>query len=1044
PMYDVRRLVPVLLLAAVITASAPAQERAFDGWAAIGDEGYEFDPDSSEVATFSIQVSGEVRFRFHRATGAMKAGDWRSAVEPLQEVIDLFPNHLFQVAPTRWVGAGEYARHLLRTFPPEGRDVYDEWAQLRAAPALRGAMQDGDERRLEKVAWQWALTPQGREAMRVLGDLAQERGQHELAARWFRRRLAFEEPGSDGAAALALRAAAALAFAGAREDGRSLLSPHDGTRSPIAGEPRDVGAAWSELLAFAPESQPDWPTFGGAGHHAALVERGPDDLRLQEGWRTKAFSRPGSSPFRTSRGDQDFPFHPVLAGGSLYLADGLSVRAFSLFSEEPRWRYEGPLFDPTLPDDYYFFEDYTNDPQRGPLGSLARSLALSVTVEGGVVVAPLMDLRPRGRMISFDRNDITIAIPKRSLHAIDAETGTVRWRQSRPELPADAFVNRLSVSAPPVVVDDRVLAVGHILEGAINLYAACFSLADGELLWKTPIVVGQQELTMFNKPFKEFTIQMPAERDGSVFVCSNLGLFACLDTLSGQARWVMQYESIPIMGALHYSQHRERSTTSANDAPVVADGVAIFAPFDSNHIYAVDVATGKRLWQQSASAGRSQRTRYSHVLGVDDGVAILSGRYGIGFFDARTGAPIGQYPFGTIKNPYPRGRGCLGAGTVYQPLYDRLLVLRWGKGPFGVEVTDDEYLEWSEDHAGNFVRGGDVDVVASRQEVTVFFDVDALAAEARRRVTEDDARISDLVLLGQLESKRGDHGAAIRSFDRALSHPDLDEERRRRIHDGLHRAHRELARFARSNDDPVALREHLEAEARYAPDAHAFLLVAEQLLDLDAGDVERQLAVLDWMDERAGDVDYPFRDHPHRGLIRTSLFTLERRAAIAFEREAPERAVAAWQEMIRRHPDLTFDGRPARAYAIDRIARTIASHGAEVYAPFEREAADRHAAAVASKDHAALAAVIERYPNSERVARYRIDLARLQLEAGRTAELFRTVGPLLEEDVAADLRAQALALLAKGAEAAGETRLAGAVWRRLEALGVDLPASGGE
>src|SRR5690606_34611088 len=139
-------------------------------------------------------------------------------------------------------------------------------------------------------------------------------------------------------------------------------------------------------------------------------------------------------------------------------------------------------------------------------------------------------------------------------HAIDKDSGKLRWRQVRPELPPDAFVNRLSVSAPPVVVDDRVLAVGTILEGAINLFAVCFSREDGELLWKTPIVVGQQELTMFNKPFKEFTVQMAAERDGSLFVCTNLGLFASLDTLSGDIRWVMQYESIPIMGALHYSQ----------------------------------------------------------------------------------------------------------------------------------------------------------------------------------------------------------------------------------------------------------------------------------------------------------------------------------------------------------------------------------------------------------------------------------------------------------------------------------------------------------
>ena len=64
----------------------------------------------------------------------------------------MFPNHLYPVADHRWVGAGEYARYLLSTFPPEGLATYAEWASLRTEVRLRQAMESVDASILEKTS----------------------------------------------------------------------------------------------------------------------------------------------------------------------------------------------------------------------------------------------------------------------------------------------------------------------------------------------------------------------------------------------------------------------------------------------------------------------------------------------------------------------------------------------------------------------------------------------------------------------------------------------------------------------------------------------------------------------------------------------------------------------------------------------------------------------------------------------------------------------------------------------------------------------------
>ncbi|MFH0945520.1 MAG: PQQ-binding-like beta-propeller repeat protein [Planctomycetota bacterium] len=1042
----VRLAMPAILLALFQMAPGPrllAQERSFLGWDQIEEDDYQFDPDRSEVATFAIQVSGEVRFRFYRASELMKLGRFREASEPLQEVINLFPNHLYQVAkrPPRWVGAAEYARFLLSSFPPEGREEYAAWAALRVAPKFKKALATRDEELLGELADRWVATPEGLESLRLLGDLEQERGNHELAERYYRRRLLFEDPPLESTPKIAFRAAAALALQGRPGRGAELAEPYGSSEIRLGGELLDLPLGVGRLSGLAEPRGRDWAVFGGSPDHGGIVPGTVGKPRLSKEWHVPVFSPIARNPFsiHATDSDQGFPFHAAISRGSILLADGLTIRSYTFFSDEPRWVFHGPLAGTANRVDFYQFEDYLGDRQKGEyrIGQLARQLPLMTTVADGVVLSCMFDLQPRGQRILLEGLEITEPIPRRSLHAVDLRTGRLLWQQHQEELGAQALVNRLSVSAPPIVVGDRVIAAGHILEGAINHYVVCFSLSDGRLLWKTPIVVGQQELTMFNKTFKEFSVQMPAEQDGSVFVCTNLGLIAALDLVTGNLRWVTQYESIPIMGARHYYRPMERSTSSNNDAPVVRDGVAVFSPLDSSNFYALDVATGKRLWVRDS--GQRYPLGYRYLLGVDGDTLVLGGDSGIGFFDLKSGATLGEFSIADPGSTPPWPRGCLGEGVVCQPLMNQLLILRWTRAGSRVEVRK-EAVPIDSQQAGNLVLYQDFQITVSQDLMTVFFDVDALVAEARRKALTEEQSDEDLILLGDLEHLKGDYLASIRSFEQVFARGEVDAETSRRVRDGLYRSHRELARRA---TDSASRLEHLQAEARYAADARDFLASAEQILAVldEKKDYAGYLETLDWIDQRCADVDFPFSLHPFGGLVRVGLFTLEQRSLVALVRGRPGDATAAWQKMILQYDQLPFGGSTAGRYAERKIAEAIETYGPEVFEPFEREAAELHRVAMETRDSRALGDLIRCYPNSRDVDSRRLDLARLLLDEGKHGEAFEVVAPLLNDG---EGRAHALYLGARGAELAGEPGLARALWARLGEIGRDTAALGGE
>src|SRR5690606_19601982 len=112
-----------------------------------------------------------------------------------------------------------------------------------------------------------------------------------------------------------------------------------------------------------------------------------------------------------------------------------------------------------------------------------------------------------------------------------------------------------------------------------------------------------------------------ARNDDMLFMATDRGAVAALDAASGELVWLSEYPRQLQRGVqlLDRAWHRQR-----NPAPcLVAGGRLLVAPADYPGVLALDVATGRCLWQAQVPAGTFDAV---HLLGVHDNRVIASGR----------------------------------------------------------------------------------------------------------------------------------------------------------------------------------------------------------------------------------------------------------------------------------------------------------------------------------------------------------------------------------------------------------------------------------
>ncbi len=969
-------------------APPPSGAGRFSGWDALRDPDYVFDPDERPALGFSVRTTPDARADLEDAEAALVDGDLATAARLLQDAVWLHSDAVVQVEAVddsepppargyqtrgtlsgvgRWAGVGELALYELLARVP---------AQARAglcAPADRRALQEAiawrDLPRLRELTGRLEGLPEGAQAAAAAAHLLAERGARDAArAAVDRARLVAPDGELD---ALAAR-----------------LAPRDAAPELPPELPSRLTAIWSEPLLVATLGRP-------------------------------------RNPFSMQRDAEDeapvAPVVPVLQDGVAYVADSLSVDAWDVLSGRRLWHHEGPLEAIETQrawDRYFRFEKYLDGWRQRAVSPWQ---VAQPTVAAGRVVAVVQAAEEQRELNDFEGIPINYPLPERRLQCLDAATGELLWSQERPERGGEDFVNRLSVAGAPVVADGAVYVAGYILEGSINAYVAAFDLDDGALLWRTYVCSGQQDLTMFNRPFQEHTPSPPMLHDGALFACTNLGVTACLDAFTGRVRWIAGYDFTARLASRSPDHDRYRDVRWVNRAPQLAGGSLIVMPLDSQEILALDPATGRTRWTLDVVRTNPSTMRFD-ALALPDGTLAVADAARIELFDGATGKSRG----GAALPGDERACGplALAGSRVLLPAGEGLAVMN---APADKQL---QVLSWEDAVRARqdgrrlplrrrVVAGPRTLLVTDGWDLHAIVDVPALLAEALAHAADGPVarlRAGELLLAG------GQVTEAAAQLDAALADASTPAALRAELVEVRLQVALAAARSSRTRADWLEL---LACAARLQ---RPFENADEALSALDSlgaeADVSAALARLAALDSgqrvavagRTGTFALPV------GLLA---------ALVEPPGETPQHAVERLQGLIESWPDEPWAGSTVRAFAAGRIAAQLAEHGREPYARFDQRAA---AAIERAGDELSLGPVEARYPNSLAVETLRLRRFEAWLAEGRAGDVLEA----LAKPPLGGYGTQTTALRARAAELRGETALA-AVLRGEVTLAPETP-----
>ena len=977
-LRTLRLLGGVLLLAAAghgqqAPAPEPAGAGRFHGWDALRDPDFVFDPDERPALGFSVRSTPNGRADLDEAETALAAGDLATAARLLQDAVWLHADSVVQVeaddeqrdqpprgsggtrlAPGtgRWAGVGEVALYeLLARVPPAAR------AGL-CAPADRRALDEAvawrDLPRLHELAARLEGLPEGAQAAAAAARLLAERGSR------------------DAARAAADRARLTAPDAALDELAARLAPPPEPPSAEIE-LPRTLTPLWSEPLLVATLGRP-------------------------------------RNPFVTLRDSDEAPVAPVvpvLQDGIAYVADSLSVDAWDVLSGRHLWHHEGPLEAIETQrawDRFFRFDSYLDGWRQRAVSPWQ---VAQPTLSDGRLVAVVQAAEPRRELNDFEGIPINYPLPERRLVCLDAADGQRLWSQERPELGTEDFVNRYSVAGAPVVADGAVYTAGYILEGSINAYLAAFDLEDGSLLWRTYVCSGQQDLTMFNRPFMEHTPSPPLLHDGALYACTNLGVTASVDAFSGRVRWVTGYEFMARRASRSPDHDSRRDVRWVNRAPQIAGGSLIVMPLDAQQLLALDPSTGRTRWTMDVVRSDPRTLRFD-ALALPDGDLAVADDTRIEIVDPATGQSRSSAPLPDDERAY--GPLALAGNQVLLPAENALAVLDLRAGPTLRMLPWDDSLKARQDGRHlplrrRVVAGPRTLLVTDGWDLHAIVDVEALLADALAHVGEGaEARLR----AGELLMADGRLAEATAQLDLALADPAAPAALRPELVEARLAVALAVARSSGTRADWLQL---LACAARLGqPFAHA----DEALAALDAqGAQEDVVAALARLATRDPARRMALAGRSGDGALPVGLLAALAEPAL----ESPEHAVERLQGLIESWPDEPWAGSTVRAFAAGRITALLAAHGRAPYARWDARAA---AALERAGDELSLQAIEERYPNALAVEKLRLRRFDAWLAEGRAQDVLAA----LSKPPLGGYGAETTALRARAADAQGEPALA--------------------
>ncbi|MCB9905832.1 MAG: PQQ-binding-like beta-propeller repeat protein [Planctomycetes bacterium] len=985
-----------------------------------------------EVHPFSIPNTRGASDLSVLAQEHLTAQRWDEAISVLQRIIDQHGGAL--LGPSRptatlatgtehslpsqqdvYPGATEWARLQLAALPPEALELYESRYVGRATSTLEQAREDFDQAALAELAERWPQTGAAPLAWWSLGDLEFEAGHIDAARFAWARALRRELQAPD------------LHLASSEDWFDALAQRNAALGEAAPGVTRRV-----EIAAATYDPLSPW-AFASGGRDARTSElriSGPGEgAPLLPGADASSWPRSFPMPPQPFQFQADMLWHAVSADDLVLFSTSRRLVAVNMWSGREQWSSTEAAGWERMGE---------RDRKEYELGLDKRDALFAPAVADGIVVAPLQVPYSEYRNEDYDNIPILRIIPERRLFAWDVQTGEELWNHDIPDFwdgESGSFAQRMRVAGPPVIAASRVLVPVYRLEGRIGFHVACYDLTSGRLLWSQQVISGQRELNMFSRPGWAFSAP-PVRVEGDRVIClTQLGTLASLDLFTGALQWETLYEQLPLPRRRSFDADR-RPATWRNTPPVVADGVVLATPVDSDDLIAVDVETGSMLWSLRQSKISRDAEGFPPdvdlLLGADDETVYLGGRRLIALERAgglRLGVPRRRWSFGEakIRDEDSRAWPVLAADRIVVPTTTARLEIERKQGRL---LSD---TPWTAGQGGNLLAVDGALFTLNSRHLSGYFEWDVLLERARRdhrgapQARDTVRNLAALLAERGRNDQRAGYTESARSWlaesvdllteFRANQTAEADAELLAELHNAL----RSYAEVQSDLADTRGALRSLETARVISPDRRALrdTLLQEVSLLRKRDDVA-------WL-EALGRLEQQCGDFQLRCAVQTSgaeefpvrLVPLDPREQ-AFERDERTVPVGLWASLERADyfattfdvqseleelhhqlymwPDEETPWGTVREMAEALIAERLSVHGRGVYAPYDEAARQRYDEALAAGDRAALEAVPLLYPFAAASEEANDALLKLALEEGDPTAVARTVLSELPEE----------------------------------------------
>ncbi|MBI4606824.1 MAG: PQQ-like beta-propeller repeat protein [Planctomycetes bacterium] len=487
-----------------------------------------------------------------------------------------------------------WARRRLVSLSAEARELYARTYEAPARAALeraRGLAGAAALVELRRAADRYPLARAGWEAREALGDRLLDAGRAAEAARAYETRLELPVQDPASRAALLARAAAAHLLAGApRSAGRALETiarDHPETPVLVRGEAVPGHALAAHAFFHALERRAAEVAAGAPPGGAWVGPRGTQDgaeLPLEAASLPAAGSQalwivplaPGGGAHAGGAPSGGRPAgRGASIGDTVFARRGAEVIALDAHTGKLRWRAEPR----ELARGAARLQGFAALPSPAAAAAASSSAVFPASRPGEAALAVVLE----DEVHSGQTETGKVVYRANRLVAYDARTGKVAW--TAPGGADGGPGRRLAFTAPPVAAGG--LLVAPAMRG--ESFCAAGVTRGGKVAWTRRLYsLGHAQTDRFGRLVAQ---GVPlASSDGIVAVASGHGIVAALDGASGEVLWASRYRSRIRQG---YAPPRWQA-----GGPVIAGGLLIAAPVDSDHLVAFDLRTGRLLWER--------------------------------------------------------------------------------------------------------------------------------------------------------------------------------------------------------------------------------------------------------------------------------------------------------------------------------------------------------------------------------------------------------------------------------------------------------------